>query len=283
MRTFLTVEVPAWLAAHYGVTASPTERAILAISYGAKDALDAALARTARTGVSACSSRAAGSGLPTSTPSPGNGAVASARRFSPAATTPRTWRPRATPDERSPTRPRGRLHPRSRRATTRRPGATTWGACSSACSAARAWPADRRWRRRTGAGTSRSAGASSNLKDRGPVRSAFRSPVPGARSPALPEADRHLADADVDADRRLAGTLVRSSLPMKPSPCWRPVGVRSSTSPTPESASIRPYAACSPSIVTSPTPTSTSTRRRDRARSRRRRRCRCSGRAPSAP
>ena len=44
MRTFLIVEVPAWLAAHYGVTASPEERAILAISYGAKDALDAALA-----------------------------------------------------------------------------------------------------------------------------------------------------------------------------------------------------------------------------------------------
>jgi len=44
MRAFLTEEAPAWLAAHYGVTAHADEWAVLAISYGALDALDAALA-----------------------------------------------------------------------------------------------------------------------------------------------------------------------------------------------------------------------------------------------
>ncbi len=44
MRSFLTEEAPAWLAARYGVTARADGWAVLAISYGAKDALDAALA-----------------------------------------------------------------------------------------------------------------------------------------------------------------------------------------------------------------------------------------------
>lgn len=44
MRTFLDREVPAWIAAHYAVSRRPADWAILAISYGAKDALDAALA-----------------------------------------------------------------------------------------------------------------------------------------------------------------------------------------------------------------------------------------------
>jgi len=44
LRTFLAEELPAWLASSYGVTRRADERAILAISYGAKDALDAALA-----------------------------------------------------------------------------------------------------------------------------------------------------------------------------------------------------------------------------------------------
>ncbi len=43
MRAFLSREVPAWLAARFGVTARADERAILAVSFGAKDALDAAL------------------------------------------------------------------------------------------------------------------------------------------------------------------------------------------------------------------------------------------------
>ncbi|HVN76895.1 MAG TPA: alpha/beta hydrolase-fold protein [Thermoanaerobaculaceae bacterium] len=43
MRAFLDREVPAWLAARFGVTKSGGERAILAVSFGAKDALDAAL------------------------------------------------------------------------------------------------------------------------------------------------------------------------------------------------------------------------------------------------
>jgi enterochelin esterase-like enzyme len=43
MRSFLTEEAPAWLAARYGVTAGTDGWAVLAISYGAKDALDAAL------------------------------------------------------------------------------------------------------------------------------------------------------------------------------------------------------------------------------------------------
>ena len=44
LRTFLTEEAPAWLAARYSVAAHADEWAVLAISYGAKDALDAALA-----------------------------------------------------------------------------------------------------------------------------------------------------------------------------------------------------------------------------------------------
>ncbi len=43
MRAFLNREVPAWLAARFGVTRRADERALLAISFGAKDALDAAL------------------------------------------------------------------------------------------------------------------------------------------------------------------------------------------------------------------------------------------------
>jgi enterochelin esterase family protein len=46
MRAFLSEEAPAWLAARYDVTPSSAEWAVLAISYGAKDALDAALAPT---------------------------------------------------------------------------------------------------------------------------------------------------------------------------------------------------------------------------------------------
>ncbi len=44
LRDFLTREAPEWLASRYGVTADPDGWAVLAISYGAKDALDAALA-----------------------------------------------------------------------------------------------------------------------------------------------------------------------------------------------------------------------------------------------
>ncbi len=44
LRAFLTEEAPAWLAARYGVAANADEWAVLAISYGALDALDAALA-----------------------------------------------------------------------------------------------------------------------------------------------------------------------------------------------------------------------------------------------
>ena len=43
MRAFLDREVPAWLAARFGVTKRADERAILAVSFGAKDALDAAV------------------------------------------------------------------------------------------------------------------------------------------------------------------------------------------------------------------------------------------------
>jgi len=43
-RTFLTEEAPEWLASRFSVAASADEWAVLAISYGAKDALDAALA-----------------------------------------------------------------------------------------------------------------------------------------------------------------------------------------------------------------------------------------------
>jgi len=44
MRTFLTREVPAWARARFGISARPEDWAVLAISYGAKDAVDAALA-----------------------------------------------------------------------------------------------------------------------------------------------------------------------------------------------------------------------------------------------
>ena len=44
MRAFLTRELPAWLAPRYGVTRSADRRAIIGISFSAKDALDAALA-----------------------------------------------------------------------------------------------------------------------------------------------------------------------------------------------------------------------------------------------
>ncbi len=43
MRTFLTGEVLAWATSRYGVSRNAGKRAILAISYGAKDALDAAV------------------------------------------------------------------------------------------------------------------------------------------------------------------------------------------------------------------------------------------------
>ena len=44
LRTFLTEEAPAWLVSRYGGTAPADRWAVLAISYGAQDALDAALA-----------------------------------------------------------------------------------------------------------------------------------------------------------------------------------------------------------------------------------------------
>jgi enterochelin esterase-like enzyme len=44
MRSFLIEEAPTWLASRFGVTARADEWAIFAISYGAKDAVDAALA-----------------------------------------------------------------------------------------------------------------------------------------------------------------------------------------------------------------------------------------------
>jgi enterochelin esterase-like enzyme len=43
LRAFLTEELPAWLASRYAVAADAGGRAIMGISYGAKDALDAAL------------------------------------------------------------------------------------------------------------------------------------------------------------------------------------------------------------------------------------------------
>jgi enterochelin esterase-like enzyme len=46
LRAFLTEEAPAWLAERYSVTARTQEWAVLAISYGAQDALDAAVAPT---------------------------------------------------------------------------------------------------------------------------------------------------------------------------------------------------------------------------------------------
>ena len=42
MRSFLAREAPEWLAERYGIARQPAARAILAVSYGAKDALDAA-------------------------------------------------------------------------------------------------------------------------------------------------------------------------------------------------------------------------------------------------
>jgi enterochelin esterase-like enzyme len=42
LRTFLAGDLLAWVASRYNVSKSPSERAIIAISYGAKDALDAA-------------------------------------------------------------------------------------------------------------------------------------------------------------------------------------------------------------------------------------------------
>jgi len=44
LRTFLTEEAPQFLASRFGVASNPEEWAVLAISYGAKDALDAAIA-----------------------------------------------------------------------------------------------------------------------------------------------------------------------------------------------------------------------------------------------
>lgn len=44
MRSYLTTEALEWLAERFSATSSPDERAILAVSYGAKDALDAAFA-----------------------------------------------------------------------------------------------------------------------------------------------------------------------------------------------------------------------------------------------
>ena len=46
MRAFLTEEAPAWLASRIGITARADEWAVFAISYSAKDAIDAALAPT---------------------------------------------------------------------------------------------------------------------------------------------------------------------------------------------------------------------------------------------
>ena len=46
LRAFLTEEAPQWLASRFGVAPNADEWAVLAISYGAKDALDAALAAT---------------------------------------------------------------------------------------------------------------------------------------------------------------------------------------------------------------------------------------------
>ena len=43
MRAFLNREVPAWLASRFGVTKRADERAIFGVSFGAKDALEAAL------------------------------------------------------------------------------------------------------------------------------------------------------------------------------------------------------------------------------------------------
>jgi enterochelin esterase-like enzyme len=50
MGAFLTRELPAWVATRYGVTRSAESRAIIGISFSAKDALDAALASSAAFG-----------------------------------------------------------------------------------------------------------------------------------------------------------------------------------------------------------------------------------------
>ncbi len=50
VRTFLASELPGWLASRYRVTRNASERAILGVSYGAKDALAAAVGRTAAYG-----------------------------------------------------------------------------------------------------------------------------------------------------------------------------------------------------------------------------------------
>ncbi len=44
LRAFLTGELPGWMGSRYGVGGSARRRAVLGISFGAKDALDAALA-----------------------------------------------------------------------------------------------------------------------------------------------------------------------------------------------------------------------------------------------
>ena len=44
MRSYLTEEALEWLVERFSITSDPGERAVLAVSYGAKDALDAALA-----------------------------------------------------------------------------------------------------------------------------------------------------------------------------------------------------------------------------------------------
>jgi enterochelin esterase family protein len=50
LRTFLDTELMAWLEARYAVASDPTRRAVLGISFGAKDALDAALGDGAAAG-----------------------------------------------------------------------------------------------------------------------------------------------------------------------------------------------------------------------------------------
>jgi enterochelin esterase-like enzyme len=47
LRTFLSEELPAWLGAAHGVTTDVERRAVLAVSFGAKDALDVALSARA--------------------------------------------------------------------------------------------------------------------------------------------------------------------------------------------------------------------------------------------
>jgi len=136
MRTFLTVEVPAWLAAHYGVTATPAERAILAISYGAKDALDAALAPNGaygRLGLLIPGRRLRPADLDAVAGQRGRRLRAAilAGRYDAA----NLATARDAPTSARRRRPRRSTTSRSRRATTRRRGATTWAPCSSACSA----------------------------------------------------------------------------------------------------------------------------------------------------